>query len=523
MRLSISLKKIIVEIICFLLIALFIYAAVSKLLDFKNFQAQLGQSPLLSAYTGFISFAVIILEIIIALLLSIPKTRLIGLFGAFSLMVMFTAYILIITNYSYYVPCSCGGILQNMEWKGHLVFNICFTIFSIIAVFFQIDSQRTHTEFPQYSFNKMRGYLRLQSPVFILGLIALISVATICVLYIYSEHAMHNENPFIRRYVQGTAIKEEEQDIKSNHLYFAGYSGSDILLGDNKAPLHILAYDSVLKPINHFKIKLSRDDFPFRSVQVRIMEPNFYLTDGTVPVIYKGNISDWKASIVSNTPQIPYFSKIEIIDSLSLVYRKRNPTDLDNILGTFHINSDRFDNPAPNLLQKQIDGFFDTDGTMHYDNETKKFVYTYFYRNQFIVTDQYLNLLYRGKTIDTTSHANIKVAFIKETGERKLASTPNIVNNLSAISGNLLFVNSRLMGRYEAVDMWETASIVDIYDLNNGKYLSSIYLYNVEKSKVNDIIIVGSNLYTIVGHYMHRYKLNKQLINGEKKNKYKQE
>lgn len=515
MRLSISLKKNIVEIICFLFIVLFIYAAVSKLLDFKNFQAQLGQSPLLSAYTGFISFAVILLEIIIALLISIPKTRLVGLFGAFSLMVMFTAYILIITNYSYYVPCSCGGILQNMEWKGHLVFNICFTFLSIMAVFFQIDSRRTLTEVPQFSFNK----LRLQSPVFILSLIALISVTIICVLYVYSEHVMHNENPFIRRYVQGTAIKEEEQDIKSNHLYFAGYSGSDILLGDNKAPLHILAYDSVLKPINHFKIKLSRDDFPFRSVQVRIIEPNFYLTDGTVPIIYKGNISDWKASIVSNRQQIPYFSKIEMIDSLSLVYRKRNPIDLDNILGTFNINSTPFDNPAPSLLQKQIDGFFDTDGTMHYDIETKKFVYTYFYRNQFIVTDKNLDLLYRGKTIDTTSHANIKVAFIKETGERKLASTPNIVNNLSAISGNLLFINSRLMGRYEAVDMWETASIVDIYDLNNGQYLSSIYLYNVERSRVTDIIIVGSNLYTIVGHYMHRYKLNKQLINGGKKAK----
>ena len=515
MRISASFKNTVVEIICFLYILLFAHAALSKLLEFNNFQAQLGQSPLLSAFTGFVSYAVIIVELIIAFILAISKTRLLGLIASFSLMMMFTAYILIITNYSYYVPCSCGGILQNMEWKGHLVFNICFTIFSIIAIFFEIDSAEKFTAFSGYA-TRIDKFLRSTSPIYSLSVVALISVGAICVLYFYSEQKMHSENPFIRRYIQGTAIKEEEEDIKSKNLYFAGHNGKTILLGDSKGPLHILAYDSVLRPTAHYKIKLSREDFPFRAVQVRVIEPNFYLTDGTVPVIFKGNISDWKASLVSKKELLPYFSKVEIIDSLSLVYRKRNPINLDNILGTFHFKDSLFDKPAPDLLQKQIDGFFDTDGTMHYDGNSKKFVYTYFYRNQFIVTDKNLNLLYRGKTIDTTFHANIKVAFIKETGERKLASTPNIVNNLTAISGNLLFVNSRLMGRYEAIDMWDTASIVDIYDLNNGRYLSSIYLYNVEKSKVTDILIIGSNLYTIVGHYMHRYKLNIPLINGKK-------
>jgi hypothetical protein len=36
-------------------IILFTYAAISKLIDFENFQTQLGQSPLLSAYAASIS------------------------------------------------------------------------------------------------------------------------------------------------------------------------------------------------------------------------------------------------------------------------------------------------------------------------------------------------------------------------------------------------------------------------------------------------------------------------------------
>ena len=52
----------------FFFILLFIYAAASKMLDFENFQVQLAQSPLLSAYAGFISYGVIGIEIGIAAL-----------------------------------------------------------------------------------------------------------------------------------------------------------------------------------------------------------------------------------------------------------------------------------------------------------------------------------------------------------------------------------------------------------------------------------------------------------------------
>ena len=47
-----NLKTTLVEIISILLMVLFVYSALSKLLEFQNFQAQLGQSPLISAYTA---------------------------------------------------------------------------------------------------------------------------------------------------------------------------------------------------------------------------------------------------------------------------------------------------------------------------------------------------------------------------------------------------------------------------------------------------------------------------------------
>jgi uncharacterized membrane protein YphA (DoxX/SURF4 family) len=124
----------IVNTICCLYALLFIYAATSKLLDFSTFRVQLGQSPLLNAFSDWISISVPGIEIIIAILLLIPKYRLMGLYASYLLMAMFTMYIYIILNYSAFVPCSCGGILQKMTWNQHLIFNIVFILLAIIAI-----------------------------------------------------------------------------------------------------------------------------------------------------------------------------------------------------------------------------------------------------------------------------------------------------------------------------------------------------------------------------------------------------
>ena len=124
----------IVNTICYLYTLLFIYAATSKLLDFDTFLIQLGQSPLLSAFVDWVSISIPGIEISIAIILLIPKFRLLGLYASYLLMSMFTTYIHIILNYSSFVPCSCGGILQKMTWNQHLIFNMVFIILALIAI-----------------------------------------------------------------------------------------------------------------------------------------------------------------------------------------------------------------------------------------------------------------------------------------------------------------------------------------------------------------------------------------------------
>lgn len=125
------------ETICFLFIILFVYAGLTKLLDFEKFVIQIGQSPMLTAYSKWVAWIIPILEIAIALLLVFKRARLIALYASFALMVVFTAYIIVIMNFSPYVPCSCGGVLQNMGWKEHLVFNVGFVVLGIAGILLQ--------------------------------------------------------------------------------------------------------------------------------------------------------------------------------------------------------------------------------------------------------------------------------------------------------------------------------------------------------------------------------------------------
>jgi hypothetical protein len=121
-------RNAIIEIISSLLIILFIYTSLSKLSEYNTFTVQLSKSPFITSYARSIAWGLPAVEILISLLLVLKKTRLIGLYASFFIMSLFTAYLIIMLKFSYHIPCSCGGVLQNLSWNSHIVFNAFFII-----------------------------------------------------------------------------------------------------------------------------------------------------------------------------------------------------------------------------------------------------------------------------------------------------------------------------------------------------------------------------------------------------------
>jgi uncharacterized membrane protein YphA (DoxX/SURF4 family)/uncharacterized protein YxeA len=489
MRLNTKIQTLSLEFICLLYILLFVYAAVSKLLDFENFQVQLGQSPLLSAFADFVSIAVIAVELIISVLLSIPRFRYFALWGAAALMSMFTAYIVIILHFSYFVPCSCGGILEKLGWTEHLIFNIAFLFLAIAAILLQDINKRI--------------LIRL-------SILILAGVLVITGLFLFSEDIMQKENPFIRRFPQAAAAKVASIDLRNTSYYIAGVDKNKIYLANRLAPLKILEIDSNLKSKKKYTIQLDRENFKFRSVEVQVSTPHFYVIDGRVPVIYRGLVSDWKAKVISENKF--RFSDIIFIGDKQLAFRTQKPFTGENILGV----SNGYDNPkikfAPMVLQKQIDGIFDTDGTLQYSASLHKLIYTYYYRNQYIITSEKLVVEHRANTIDTTTKAKLKVVKMKQSGDVTLGAPPYMVNRHTTVRGNLLFVNSLLRGRYEGYKVWKYATAVDVYDLVKHTYLLSFYVYDEESFRMKNFFADDAAIYIISGHYLLKYGYGKRIL-----------
>lgn len=127
-------NSILLECICYLLVILFVYAAVSKLLVFQDFKVQIGKSPMLTTFRDWLVWIVPLLEIGIALSLLSPRFKVLGLYASFGLMISFTTYIIIILKFVDHIPCSCGGILESLGWKEHLFFNSFFIFISFVGI-----------------------------------------------------------------------------------------------------------------------------------------------------------------------------------------------------------------------------------------------------------------------------------------------------------------------------------------------------------------------------------------------------
>lgn len=129
-----NLFQVIRNLTVYLFVILFIYSAISKLIDFENFQVQIAQSPLLTAFATPIAYGVVLGEILVALMLCFEKSKVLGLYLFLGFMSAFTLYIYLILNYSPFVPCSCGGVLENLGWRDHLWFNLFFCIAAILVI-----------------------------------------------------------------------------------------------------------------------------------------------------------------------------------------------------------------------------------------------------------------------------------------------------------------------------------------------------------------------------------------------------
>ncbi|TCD01235.1 hypothetical protein [Pedobacter psychroterrae] len=164
------------------------------------------------------------------------------------------------------------------------------------------------------------------------------------------------------------------------------------------------------------------------------------------------------------------------------------------------------------ILPKQIDGFFSTDGKIHYDKKHSRIFYLFFHRGEFLCLDTNLNLVYNAKTIDTVRSAKIKFGAYKDKfvngiliKSRNLIAPLETVNRSITTDEDYVYIHSYLRSDNESKSTYLKNESIDIYLLKNGKYVHSFYLPRYKNTRLRDFKVRGEYIFAIYGNHVLSY------------------
>jgi len=354
--------------------------------------------------------------------------------------------------------------------------------------------------------------------LYTLSITFLCSIFAVAALYFISEEGNQSKHPFKRNIDSQAIAKNGEYTLDNIGYYFAGSHGNTLYLGNPSTPLYITEIDTLLKKASKRRIILDDYKLTFRYVEFRICYPYFFLFDGYVPVVYRGRLDDLNATKIIEGKI--YFSDAVVISPERILIRGQKPPNGEHILGLLTIGASSQVQYLDGLLQKQRDGIFDTDGDMAYDPVSGSFIYSHFYRNQIIIADSSLQRVKRSHTIDTVTTADLKLATMKTSGNRRMGAPPQFVNRRITASGGLLFVDSHLRARNDKARDLRRASSIDMYSLKDGSYISSFYLTHSGNLNLKEFAATPTALYTISGKALEKFSFGKRIRKNMNKQQY---
>ncbi len=127
-------RSFLADVITYFFILLFLYTGIAKLMEVHTFKEQLASSPLMATMSGIIAWALPISEILLGIVLFIPAWRLKGLYITLVMMALFTGYVIFILLIDSHISCSCGGIIEELTPKQHIIFNSACVVLSLVGI-----------------------------------------------------------------------------------------------------------------------------------------------------------------------------------------------------------------------------------------------------------------------------------------------------------------------------------------------------------------------------------------------------
>jgi len=338
----------------------------------------------------------------------------------------------------------------------------------------------------------------------LLVLFAIFCGAVLLVIFLFfnSDRINTNPNSFNRIFASHVQKELKAYNNGNDAWYISGIENDTAYLAHRK-------YLNILLEINMVKADTSITviDLPHYSLKtpkIKVSNKHLLILDGDQPAIYRASQSNVKQiSLINNKF---HFDVALPLDDASFALRFLNDKH-ELTLGRLENNKLT---EAPNLLQGKGDGIMSRDGMLLTDIINKKIVYVDYYRNEYLVADSNMKLLYRGKTKDTTSVARVSVGKPSEDGRVIMTSPPIITNKLATLYNNFLFINSALKADNENEEFFNGSSVIDVYDIRKGLYKFSFYIPDYKNEKIKEFNVFGDKLIAMFEDQCVIYELNQK-------------
>jgi hypothetical protein len=334
------------------------------------------------------------------------------------------------------------------------------------------------------------------------------SVLILLILVQMSHRPNANKNGFIRSPAKITADLLHKVHITESHIHICS-ADSTRLYFSTQDPRKLFAMDYPLTKRHDLMlpIPLNQDQRIGITTSVDFPKINLYLRNASSVISY--TLGDTLFYTVKLAP--PIFTKVVKLSNSTLALRAFDSTRQSQLFEKVSSQTGKILARA-DILPKQTDAGFSTDGQLVYDSSVSKLLYIQFYQNKFYCLDTNLNFLYTGKTIDTISHTAVYTRpFSKENGKtgNLLPAVPlNVINEQDCAYKGNLYILSSLQADNEKNSLFFGSSVIDIYEIKTGHYQGSLYISNIEREKITSFTIFKNVLIAVFGTYIATYQLN---------------
>lgn len=454
---------------------LFMYAALSKLEAYDVFRVQLSKSPFITRYATLTAWSLPLGEILTALALLVPYTRLLGLFSSLFLMSMFTAYIFAMTHFSYFVPCSCGGLLSRMSWEEHLYFNIACVLLAVAGIFVGKPGKR--------------------APLLVLSSIAA-PVGLIYILYSFTYQPNKEDNGFKRNFSRLAVIPMDTLPAKLTYGLLCGVTPHNLYVELVRPKNRVLQLGWDLKNARYYSFGLPADEKIWSRLSFQIDSPRVNIFAGNGPDVFKGDLDSAGHVLEHHYPYPLFMRGFAFADGEYLFRAFDNP-------GTCAQMPFVLWDPEDNRQIRKINPFtssnnmgLESDGLMGFDTLTGQIAFVQFYKNGILTMDSDFHLGPFIKTIDTVLHGRTSAGSYREDGDLRFANnTPQFFVNLNAdMHDGMVYINSLLRADNENKDGFDAYSDIDAYSLKTHQYQYSIKVPRLNNRKIMSFRILDDKL-----------------------------